>query len=393
MLVLIQWSKLADRYGRKRIMLISLCGMSISPILFGFSKNLWQMVLFRCLGGVFSGSGLIIRTMISEFSTPETQARAFSWFAFGSNFGIFLGPLIGGMFADPANQYPGTFGGIRFFEKYPFALSGIATGVVSVTSVITTALFLRDPREEKLTEGNTPNGDQPAAKPMSTWQLLKAPSVAFVLFVYNHAALLGFTFTAVVPVYLFTPVELGGINFSAFQNSIFISIQGIAQAIWLLVFFPMLQHRLGTRGVNKLCGYFYPFDMLAYIVLNLLMRNGGKVAGGWWWVVMVFACVVGPGVSMAFTGVQLALNDVSPDQETLGMLNAVALTISSGIRAVAPGCATVIYALGVKYQILMGQLAWVILTFVALAFTIAVHWLPKGDKPKQAAQQDEEETI
>jgi hypothetical protein len=33
--------------------------------------------------------------MISENSTQKTQARAFSYFAFTGNLGIFLGPVIG----------------------------------------------------------------------------------------------------------------------------------------------------------------------------------------------------------------------------------------------------------------------------------------------------------
>lgn len=36
-----------------------------------------------------------IRAMISENSTPKTQARAFGYFAVGGNIGIFMGPLIG----------------------------------------------------------------------------------------------------------------------------------------------------------------------------------------------------------------------------------------------------------------------------------------------------------
>jgi hypothetical protein len=36
-----------------------------------------------------------VRTMLAENSTPKTQARAFSFFAFSGNLGIFLGPLIG----------------------------------------------------------------------------------------------------------------------------------------------------------------------------------------------------------------------------------------------------------------------------------------------------------
>jgi MFS-type transporter involved in bile tolerance (Atg22 family) len=36
-----------------------------------------------------------VRTMLTENSTPKTQARVFSFFAFSGNLGIFLGPLIG----------------------------------------------------------------------------------------------------------------------------------------------------------------------------------------------------------------------------------------------------------------------------------------------------------
>lgn len=33
--------------------------------------------------------------MITENSTKKTQARAFSYFAFAGNLGIFIGPIIG----------------------------------------------------------------------------------------------------------------------------------------------------------------------------------------------------------------------------------------------------------------------------------------------------------
>src|SRR5690606_6457825 len=80
MLVLIFWGRMADRLGRKPVLLCSLVGMSAGPVLFNLSTSIWQMLLFRCFAGAMSGSTLIIRTMIAENSTPETQARAFSWF-------------------------------------------------------------------------------------------------------------------------------------------------------------------------------------------------------------------------------------------------------------------------------------------------------------------------
>ncbi|KPM43686.1 hypothetical protein AK830_g2870 [Neonectria ditissima] len=386
MLVLVAWGRLADRVGRKPVLLYSLAGTALGPVLFGLSSSLPQMFLYRCLAGVFSGSGLIIRTMIAEHSTPETQARAFSWFAFAGNLGIFVGPIIGGFLADPAEQYPGTFGGVKFFEDYPYALPGFVTGAISATSFLANALFLTEtlkkqsPRETE----SQPAESEPL---LSTWELIKAPGVTIVLWIYGHAMFLAFAFTAIVPVALFTPVDLGGGGLSAWEISIFMAVQGASQATWLLLAFPTLQHRYGTRAVMKACGYAYPFLFILYIALNLLLRDGGPVAMAWFWILGPVVAIVAPGVSMAFIAVQLALNDVSPNSHVLGTLNALALTLSSGIRAIVPGAATAIYAVGVRNHILGGHLAWAILTPLAAAFAVGCTYLPQD---KQIPKNDNE---
>ena len=94
-MLMISWGHAADRLGRKPVLVSSLAGVAVATTLFGFSKTIWQMILFRCLAGIFAGTLVTIRAMISENSTPKTQARAFSLFAFTGNLGIFLGPLLG----------------------------------------------------------------------------------------------------------------------------------------------------------------------------------------------------------------------------------------------------------------------------------------------------------
>ena len=390
MLVLIHWGRLADRIGRKPVLIYSLVGTAIGPVLFGMSKTIWQMILFRCLAGVFSGSGLVIRTMIGEHSTPETQARAFSWFAFAGNLGIFLGPIIGGALADPVNQYPNAFKGIEFFEKYPYSLPGFVTGAISATSALTTIFFLKETLEKaKTSENETVEPSAASAYPLSTWELIKAPGVAIVLWVYGHVMFLAFAFTAILPVVLYTPIDLGGVGFSSFEISMYMAVQGASQALWLLLAFPLLQHRLGTKGVMTICGIAYPFFFAGYIVLNSLLREGSHTAKVWFWVLGSIVAVIGPGVSMAFTGAQLALNDVSPNSQLLGTLNALALTFSSGIRAIVPGTATAIFAIGVRDQILRGYLAWVILVPLAVAYGFCCKWLPEGKKIEPTVEDEE----
>lgn len=56
MLLMISWGRAADRFGRKPILVFSLAGAAIATALFGVSKTIWQMILFRCLAGAFAGT-------------------------------------------------------------------------------------------------------------------------------------------------------------------------------------------------------------------------------------------------------------------------------------------------------------------------------------------------
>lgn len=422
MSVMILWGRASDRIGRKPVLVFSLVGVSLCCGIFGLAKNLWQMILFRCLAGLFAGTIVTIRTMISELSTPKTQARSFSYFAFAGNLGILFGPLIGGALAEPATQYPWVFGDIAFFEDYPYALPGFAVGFVGLTGVLTTALFVKETMVKHTNDDSAEGGvaSNSAKSKNSTRQLLKSPGVGIVLYVYGHVMLLAMLYTAVVPVFWFTPISLGGFGFTPLQISIFMGITGFSQAVWLLVFFPMLQHRLGTNGVMRLCGWAYPFAMAFNVVLSVILRSGLETT---FWVAAPIFCLIAPGISMAFTGAQLCLNDgtythktctlsseedfflgpdeflwqpanfwvVSPSPQMLGTLNALALTGISAIRSFSPASITSIYAIGVRSQILWGYLAWLVIVIIAAGFTVAVRYLPavsEKDYPGDSTTED-----
>ncbi|KAI1147977.1 major facilitator superfamily transporter [Nemania diffusa] len=380
MTVMVAWGRAADRVGRKPVLVASLAGVAASMALFGLAKTIWQMVLFRCLAGVFAGTIVTVRTMISELSTRETQARAFSWFAVAGNVGIFVGPLIGGALADPAGQYPRVFGGVWFFEAFPYALATIVVGLVGLSAVVTSALFLEETRHRH----QKPDGEtgETSARPNSTRALVASPGVAVVLYNYAHVMLLAFAYTAVVPVFWATRVALGGLGFTPLLISAFLAVTGVSQSLWLLAVFPPLQRRIGTNGVMRLCGVAYPFFLGLQPLLNALLRLGTKGGDVAFWVFAPTLLTMGPGVSMSFTAAQLALNDVSPSQETLGMLNALALTLSSGLRSFSPALFASLFAVGAGNQFFYGYFVWVILVILALGFTISTRYLPEtSEKP------------
>lgn len=387
-IVMIFWGQAADRFGRKPVLVSSLFGVTVATSLFGLAKTIPQMIMFRCLAGVFAGTIVTIRTMVAEHSTPNTQARAFSWFAFSGNLGIFLGPLLGGALADPVRQYPGVFGAVHFFEKYPYALSSLVVASVGATAAVSSACFVEETlKKEPVTVGH--DGEEAASdvptqsSDLSTWELLKSPGVGMVLYAYGHIMVLAFAFTAIIPVFWFTPVHLGGYGFTPLQISLMMGLNGAAQATWLLLVFPPLQKKIGSNGVIRLCATGYPLFFLCCPLGNVLLRIGTDGSVKAFWIILPITLAIGCGVSMSFTAIQLALNDVAPSPKVLGTLNALALTGVSALRAFCPALFTTLFALGARTQLAGGYAIWVLMLIIASGLSVTAKYLPEPEAARK----------
>lgn len=118
------------------------------------------------------------------------------------------------------------------------------------------------------------------------------------MIIYNYVLFLAYTFTAVYPVWLYTPVELGGLSFSPAFIAGALAAGGGAQALWLLLVFPPLHKRVGTGGVLRLCAWAWPIFFAVNPVDNVLLRYGLKIP---FWIVFPLNTVGGCGVAMAFS--------------------------------------------------------------------------------------------
>ncbi|KZO95896.1 MFS general substrate transporter [Calocera viscosa TUFC12733] len=319
--------------------------------------------------------------MITENSTPKTQARAFSFFAFSGNIGIFLGPLIGGALSKPAEQYPALFGWSTLLKEYPYVLPCIVCGGLAAVAAVINLIWLKETRSLQKDHHAI------VINPPSMREVLSAPGVIPVLCIFEYALLLGVAFTAVCPVFFYTPVELGGFGWQPAQISLYIAGAGISQAIWLLLVFPPLTNRIGTGTLLRICAWVWPWGFVAFPLMNVLLRHGQWIA---FWSILPIIVIPSAGVSMAFTGVQLALNDISPNPLALGTLNGIALSLQSAVRAAAPAAYTTIYAIGVKRSILWGQLGFVVLTITAFGFIVLLKWLPEKAEGRPRKKADEE---
>lgn len=72
-------SYLADRIGRKPVILGGITGLAISVASFGMSKSFIAMVITRCIGGALGGAWACIKSMVGEMTDRSNQAIAFQW--------------------------------------------------------------------------------------------------------------------------------------------------------------------------------------------------------------------------------------------------------------------------------------------------------------------------
>lgn len=97
--------QLSDKYGRKKILGISLFGTSISYVLFAIAivtKNIPLLFFSRFFDGITGGNISIAQAMIGDVSTGENRARNFGMLGAAFGLGFILGPFIGGKLSDPS---------------------------------------------------------------------------------------------------------------------------------------------------------------------------------------------------------------------------------------------------------------------------------------------------
>ncbi|KAF9475124.1 major facilitator superfamily MFS-1 [Pholiota conissans] len=143
------WATVAEKHGRRVVLMISLLGSAITCLIFGTATTLQQAICIRLLQGIFAGAVGVARGCVAFVTDPSNEGRAYAILGFCWGLGGVAGAIIGGSFERPATKWPETFGDVQLFKTYPYLLPcGLAASVTLLGSFL--CLFLgRDggPRE------------------------------------------------------------------------------------------------------------------------------------------------------------------------------------------------------------------------------------------------------
>ena len=95
---------LADRVGRKRLLLVSVVGFTVASVLCATATSLSEMVIFRAFQGV-SGAFIVplAQATLFDINPREKHGQAMALFGGGVMIGPILGPVLGGWLTDNYN--------------------------------------------------------------------------------------------------------------------------------------------------------------------------------------------------------------------------------------------------------------------------------------------------
>ncbi|HXC26883.1 MAG TPA: MFS transporter [Stellaceae bacterium] len=99
------WGRVADRHGRKLMLLRSSLAIGFFTILMGLSLNVWQFFAARTLMGIFAGFSSAAIALVASQVPGGRLGYSLGWLSTGQLVGSLVGPIIGGALADLTGSY------------------------------------------------------------------------------------------------------------------------------------------------------------------------------------------------------------------------------------------------------------------------------------------------
>lgn len=218
------WGSMADKYGRKPMVLRASLALACVMVGIGLAQNVYQLVLLRLLQGTMSGFQGAIIPLVASQTPQERSGWALGIIFTGQVSGSLFGPLFGGWLA----------------ELIGFRQSFWASGFCCFLGFLA-LLFL-------LKEEFTPVEKKARLSFVQAWKALPKPG--FILFLFSTIWMIQFTLASMIPIVTVYVTQLAtpGMDHMAVIAGAVYAASGFAS---MLVASPIghLSDRVGPRKV------------------------------------------------------------------------------------------------------------------------------------------------
>ena len=342
------WGVLADRYGRKRMILRAMIGGGFMLVLMGFVQNAEQLIALRAIQGVVTGTVSANNALVAAATPRERVGFAMGTLQLGLWSGVAVGPLIGGVMAD------------LFGYSVPFLITG---GLLGIGALIISI---------GINESFEPPKQAQSAHPrmiLRGWKdILRAPGVSAVLLMRFLVAMARSIIIPIAPLFV---VSLIGSQSHASNTAAGLMLAvSSATSTFGAVYLGSLGDRISHKKVLFFCSaaaamLYIPQVFVANVWQLLLLQGLAGIAAG--------GLVASPSALLSrFT-----------DRGSAGAVYGLDNSVWSGSKAIAPMIgATIAIAFGFRGAFAASALVFVLIAIVAWYFLPQDH-LRKSSKLKR----------
>ena len=96
------WGRLSDRWGRKPVLMLTVCGNCACYLALAFAPGIGIAFLVRFLGGLAAGNNSVVQSYLADVTQESERSHRMAWVSATYNVGFIIGPAMGGWLADPA---------------------------------------------------------------------------------------------------------------------------------------------------------------------------------------------------------------------------------------------------------------------------------------------------
>ncbi len=274
------WGIVADRFGHRLMIQRAFFGAGAATALIYFVQTPEQLLVLRVLHGVFTGVVTAIATMVSLTAPRQHMATVLGLLQAAVYFGITLGPLAGGAFAD------------HFGLRAAFAGSGIILILTGVMVTLCVPAPTRDPA--RLHGASGASGGNAGARPRERFLRRE------LLVVVSLMALARFSQMGPQPfIPLFVQQLMPSQEGLATTVGFVLAANGVASTVSALLI-GRVDRRFGRRATLVCC-------LLAAAVLSGLQAGVSAV-----WQLVALRVVLGLAQGGTGPAIQALLIDVTP---------------------------------------------------------------------------------
>ncbi|XP_061369044.1 protein ZINC INDUCED FACILITATOR-LIKE 1-like [Gastrolobium bilobum] len=334
----LSWGIIADRYGRKPVVIVGIIFVIIFNTLFGLSTSFWMAVITRFLLGSLNGLLGPMKAYSSEIFREEQQALGLSTFSAAWGIGLIIGPALGGYLAQPVEKYPHIFPKDSFWDKFPYFLPSFVISVfafvVAIASIWLPETLHNHPQSSESTEEAEAleSGSNGADKHkiiqkdenlFLNWPLMSSITVYCICSLHDAA------YQEVFSLWAVSPRRLGGLSFTTDNVGDVLSIAGISLLIYQLSLYPSLEKVFGPVKFARVAGVLSIPLLQSYPFIAML-------SGFTLYLVINIASIVKNILSATIVTSLFLLQNRAVEQHQRGAANGISMTTMSVFKAIGP---------------------------------------------------------